>query len=552
MLKKLSIKNFAVIEDISIEFKEGMNILIGETGAGKSIIIDALSLLKGEKSMFDKIRLGQEKAYISGEFEITSKSLLNELRNEYDDLIEDSTLVVSRSLDVSNKSNAKVNYHSVPISILKRIMDRVIDIHSQHKNNVFFDETKQLGLIDDYIKTYKDEEFNRIYSSYKQDYINLVEERKKLLEIKKIKDSIDDIDYLTYQYEELTKANIQENEIEEVENELKTLESFEEFSSIMTQFDDAYNNASNSLYLAKKFLEKIKNEQFKQDIERFNSSYYEIEDAHEAIISRFKACAENLDRIDYLKARKSLFSSLKRKYGSSTKEILARYNEIKEQIDVLNDYEYNLERQNKIIEEKEKNAYKKAQELSSFRKNELSDLENKINIELHDLLLENAEFKIHIDECELNEDGIDKIAFMIKANVGGKFLNLKDSASLGETSRINLALKNVFNSLNPVETIIFDEIDTGISGRVAIATSKKIHSISKEGQSIVISHLPQVAAGGDHHFFVKKNVVNDETKTTIFELSNEEAIHEIAKIISNNSNVDSIRVVKELIKEVRN
>ncbi len=552
MLRKLSIKNFAVIEDISIDFKEGMNVLIGETGAGKSIIIDALSLLKGEKSMFDKIRIGQEKAYITGEFVITNEDLLNRLKSEYEELIDDSTLIVSRSLDITNKSIAKVNYHTVPLSVLKRIMDCIIDIHSQHKNNIFFDETKQLGLIDKYIKTQKESEYDNVYSSYKNKYFDLVEEKRKLNEIKKIKDNIDDIDYLTYQYEELSKANIKENEIEEVESELKTLESFEEFSSIMTQFNDAYSSASNNLYTAKKLLEKIKNEQFEEDIERFSSSYYEMEDAFEAINDRFNKCAQSLDRIDYLKTRKTLFSSLKRKYGSSTKEILERFNLIKEQIDILSDYEYNIERQMKVIEKKEKEAYDKAKILSDFRKNQLGDLESKINQELHDLLLENAEFMINIDECELNEEGSDKITFMIKANVGGRFLSLKDSASLGETSRLNLALKTVFNSINPVETIIFDEIDTGISGRVAIATSKKINSISRKEQSIVITHLPQVAVGGDHHYFVKKNIVEGETKTTINELTYDEAIKEIAKIIANNDNNEAIKVVKELIKEVKN
>ena len=552
MLRKLSIKNFAVIEDISIDFKEGMNVLIGETGAGKSIIIDALSLLKGEKSMFDKIRIGQEKAYITGEFVITNEDLLNRLKREYEELIEDSTLIVFRSLDITNKSIAKVNYHTVPLSVLKRIMDCIIDIHSQHKNNIFFDETKQLGLIDKYIRTQKESEYDSVYSSYKNKYFDLVEEKRKLNEIKKIKDNIDDIDYLTYQYEELSKANIKENEIEEVESELKTLESFEEFSSIMTQFNDAYSSASNNIYTAKKLLEKIKNEQFEVDIERFSSSYYEMEDAFEAINDRFNKCAQSLDRIDYLKTRKTLFSSLKRKYGSSTKEILERFNLIKEQIDILSDYEYNIERQMKVIEEKEKEAHDKAKILSDFRKNQLGDLESKINQELHDLLLENAEFMINIDECELNEEGSDKITFMIKANVGGRFLSLKDSASLGETSRLNLALKTVFNSINPVETIIFDEIDTGISGRVAIATSKKINSISRKEQSIVITHLPQVAVGGDHHYFVKKNIVEGETKTTINELKYDEAIKEIAKIIANNNNNEAIKVVKELIKEVKN
>ena len=231
-------------------------------------------------------------------------------------------------------------------------MDCIIDIHSQHKNNIFFDETKQLGLIDKYIKTQKEREYDNVYSSYKNKYFDLVEEKRKLNEIKKIKDNIDDIDYLTYQYEELSKANIKENEIEEVESELKTLESFEEFSSIMTQFNDAYSSSSNNLYTAKKLLEKIKNEQFEGDIERFSSSYYEMEDAFEAINDRFNKCAQSLDRIDYLKTRKTLFSSLKRKYGSSTKEILERFNLIKEQIDILSDYEYNIERQMKVIEEK--------------------------------------------------------------------------------------------------------------------------------------------------------------------------------------------------------
>ena len=429
-------------------------------------------------------------------------------------------------------------------------MEKIIDIHSQHKNNAYFDETKQISFIDLYLKN-TNSSFEKIMNEYISSYSEYKNEVNKLDEIKSFKNSIDDIDYLNYQYEELTKANIQENEIEEVEAELKTLESFEEFSSTIRQFDDMYNNASGDLFGAKKMISSIKNEQFSFEINRFIETYYELEDAHETIMTLFNKCAESLDRIDYLKSRKSLFNSLKRKYGNSTKEILDKYNSIKMQIDLLGDYEYNIAYQEKIIDEKRLDALSKAKELSELRKKASSSLESSVNEQIHDLLLENASFMININESQLKNTGCDDIIFMIQANKGGKYLPISQSASLGETSRINLAIKNVFNELNPVETIIFDEIDTGISGRVAIATAKKIRSISKVSQSIVISHLPQVVASGDNHFFVSKVVEDDQTKTRIKELNDNEVNLEIAKIITGNETKESLKIAESLIKEVK-
>jgi DNA repair protein RecN (Recombination protein N) len=552
MLRHLSIKNFAIIEDIVIDFKDGMNVLIGETGAGKSIIIDALSLLKGEKSLFDKIRNGETKALIEGEFEIQDQKLVSEINEEFDDIIEDNLLLVSRSLDISNKSVAKINYKTVPLSVLKRVMEKIIDIHSQHKNNAYFIDEKQITFIDEYLLKTRKDDFNLALNAYKNAYLAYLEEVKKLEKLKSWKESIDDIDYLQYQYDELTKANIQENEIEEVEAELKTLESFEEFSSLMKQFDDLYNNASGDLYSAKKVISNLKNEQFDAQVERFVQTYYEMEDVHEEIMSLFNKTAGNLDKLDYLKSRKSLFASLKRKYGSTTKEILDKYQEIKSQIDLLGDYEYNIASQEKLIKEKEAEASLKGDELRTLRKDASILLQNQVNEQIHDLLLENADFMISLEDKKLQEDGKDKITFMIKANAGGKYLPISESASLGETSRINLAIKNVFNHLNPVETIIFDEIDTGISGRVAIATGKKIHDISKESQALVISHLPQVASCGDHHFFVKKEVIDGETKSSIRELSLKEVTEEIAKLITGETTNESIKIAKSLIKEANN
>ncbi len=543
MLQHLIIKNFAIIQDLEIEFKEGMNVLLGETGAGKSIIIDAINLLKGEKSSFDKIRNGETKAFIEGTFIVSNKTK-NLINNQYEDLIEDdNTLIVSRSLDINNKSTCKVNMHSFPISSLRILMESVLDIHSQHKDNSYFDEEKQISLLDQYILKLKIKEIDKLlyvdkeniidqYKSSYKEYLSLIKEYKKLKEEKL---SLDDIEYLTYQVDELERANIQENELEEIEDELRDLESFEKIADIFTKFNDEYNYASSHLYEAKTALNKLNSDKYEEQKEKFIETYYELEDSYTELNNIFSSLSNDMSRLDYLKERKSLLNKLKRKYGSSTEEILTKFEEMKKTLSLQGDYEYNLSKIEENISLKEKELLLQCDLLSKLRFEGAKLLTKEVNNELKDIGLENAEFALNVSKKgDFDIDGNELITFILKANKGGKFLPLNKTASLGETSRINLALKNVFNKLDPVETIIFDEIDTGISGEIGNKVGIKVHDISKYSQALVISHLPAMVSNGDYHYFVSKDVKNDVTTSHIEEINGERLTQELAKMISGN------------------
>ncbi|MDD6302768.1 MAG: DNA repair protein RecN [Bacillales bacterium] len=551
MLNHLIIKNFAIIEDIEISFEKGMNAIMGETGAGKSIIIDALSLLEGEKSSFNKIRNGQEKAFIEGEFYIEDKDYCKKINDEYGELIsEDQIIIVSRTLDINGKSYARLNYHSVPLNVLKKIMGHIIDIHSQHKDNSYFDSKEQIKYLDAYIRKIDEEYFNNL-KIYQDLYHSYLSEVKTLEEMKNNHASFEDLDYLTYQYEELEKANIQENELEDIEDELKSLESFQELATYIQEFDSQYDEASGLLYNSKKILSNIKDDKFASLKEDFLDLYYKLDEVHEEIMSKFSNLESSLDHLEYLRSRRSTLLQLKRKYGKTTQDILDKFQEIKNQIDLITNFDFLINEQEKKIASIKEKAIEKARIIHLEREKFIPILEKEVNEQLRDLLLENADFKISLEETTLNKFGFNQIIFKLRANLGGKYLPLDQTASLGETSRLHLAIKNVFNKLSPVGTIIFDEIDTGISGRVAIATSMKIKQISQISQTIVISHLPQMAAISSHHYFVSKLVDNDVTKTQVYKLNGDQVVEKISSMITGeNESNESKKLAKNLIKQM--
>lgn len=534
MIQSLVIKNFAIIEDIEINFKDGMNILLGETGAGKSIIIDALGLLMGNRSDFDKIRNGQTKAFVEGAFYLENKQTINKI-NAISQLIEnDNLLLVSRTLE-NGKSICKINYHQVPQSILKTIMEDIIDIHSQHKDNSFFDEKIQIDYVDLFLKSdssLSKHQFAKLLLEYQEIYGKYRSEERKYQEMIDKKSSFDDVDYLNFQIQEIEKVNLKKNEIEEIEDQLSRLSSFQKVVSSFQNFKEYYKNASENLYLAKKELSSIHDDQFEKEIERFETLYYDIDDCYESLNNQFSSLLDAQNKIEYLNNRKLELAPLRRKYGRSTKEIFEYLENVKNTVDLIINYDDNLLKQENIVKNLHLECEKKAEILSKIRFEAKDLLERNMNSQLDSLGLVNAKFLVNIEKGNLNKKGNDQICFLLRANVGSKYLSLSQTASLGETSRINLAYKLVFNKLNPVGTIIFDEIDTGISSHIGVLVAKKIKELSKRSQVIVITHLPQMAAIGDVTYFVSKKVIDNSTKTFINELSSKQVVEEIAKMIS--------------------
>ena len=548
MIERLLIKNFAIIEDLEVNFNSGFVSLCGETGAGKSIIIDAISLLLGKRSSFDKIRLNKQKAFIEGIFSLSNDNIKQQIEEIIDDEIEDNTLILSRSLDINNKSIAKINSRTVSISTLKEVTSLLIDIHSQQHDNDYLQKHNQLSLLDNFIfKNYNDEEksvFDEYYSLYKE-YRNVL---SSIDELKQKQDLLGQEDFLLYQKNELEKANIQPHEMEDLEEEKNNLTSFSRQSERIIAFLNEYSNASSSLYNAKKQLSYVDQDEYNLLSEKFSDLYYQIEDLHQEIESKFEQSKDSLARLEQINDRLFFLHSLRKKYGYTTEDILNKYQEIISSLDDIKHYEEYLINYENKLNTITKECLNICNKITSIRKKYSEILSNEINNQLKDLYLENAEFKVDFASLDsFNDKGLDDITFLLKANAGLGFSPLDKSASLGETSRLNLALKTVFNKLNQKETIIFDEIDIGISGRVALAVAKKMKEISSTSQVIAISHLGQVSACADYQYLVKKDVKDNVTYSSISLLNEEERIIEISKMMTGEVSDTSIKLSKQLI-----
>lgn len=550
MIKRLCIKNFAIIEDIEVEFDSGMNVLIGETGAGKSIIIDAISLLMGGRSSYQKIRYGANKASIEGEF-FVSEQLKQAINEEYGDLIEDDELIVIKTLDSSNKSVIRINSRVMPQSQVKAIMASILDIHSQHLNDSFFDEKKQGEILLQYMNlssklTKSDKKSIEDYEICYQNYLTAVKELKTLKETP-LEET--DLDYLQFQISELNKVDPQDNEIEDLKEEQLTLNNIAKLSEKMKMCIECFEEAETPLYQVKKTLSSLNDDSFDKDIEAFNDAYFALNDSFEEIKNKFEHYQSQAHRIDEINERLYALSNLARKYGRN--DLKNKKNELEELILRVNSYQDDLLKKEKAVEKALNELSEASIPHDEVLKKYGDILSLEVNQQLSDLMLLNADFKVAFEKLDHpTKIGYYKILFMLRANLGGAYLPLKETASLGETSRLNLALKIVFNSVNPVETIIFDEVDTGVSGRVAISVSKKIHSISKYSQVLVITHLSQVAAISDHQYLVVKEDEDGVTKTRIKRLNENQFIDELAKMISGNNSEMATNLALSMIKEL--
>ena len=545
MLSKLVIKNFAIIEDLEVDFPSGFIALTGETGAGKSIIIDALSLLMGERSSFDKIRFNEQKAFIEGVFYIKNDKIKKQIESLIDDNV-DEELILSRTLDINGKSQAKINMHNVPLTVLKNVTSLILDIHSQQKDNNYLKEENQLNLLDSFSELLLSKDEKDIFNEFNKSYKDYLETKSKLQNLKNKQLDLGSIDYLKFQDEELNKVNIQENEMENLEQERNSLMNFSKQSEKIAEFLSIYEEVSSSLYKAKKTLSYIDDED--KLSEKFNDLYFQMDDIYQTINDKFESQKEQLIRLDEINERLFLLHSLRKKYGYTSQDIIARHQEIKQNIDDLINYEDNILKLENELNTKRINSTSIAKKISNIRKKYAENLQNEVNKQLKDLYLENDEFKVDITPIELNNRGIDKVIFLLKANVGQNFISLEKTASLGETSRLNLALKTVFNKINQMETIIFDEIDIGVSGRVGNAISLKMKEISLNSQVIAISHLVQVASKADYQYLVSKYIKNNKTYSVINLLTKEERIKEIAKMMFGEITEISLKSAEDLLK----
>ncbi len=536
MLSELSIKNFAIIDDISVNFNDGLTVLTGETGAGKSIIIDAVQLLTGARASTDFIRHGENKAEIIGLFSLKqNKELINKKAKVYDIDVSDGSIILERTIMNNSNSVCRINHKIVTLAVLREFGQLLLHIHSQFDHIQIMDSNTHISLLDLYGKN----NISLIKQQYDECYYQFMEVSKKYKALNENEQMLAQrLDMLEYQFKEIQQANLQQNEDKQLEEEREKLQNFEQ---LFTASHSAYNalygeqKALEWIDTARKALQNIKTDDpfVEKKSEELNNIYYTIEEISFDLSNFNNSLFYDGGRLNEIESRLNEINHLQRKYGKTVNDILNYKDKIELEI---NEIKHKEDHNEKLIlqMEKIKNEAKiYAKKLTKTRKNAAEKLNTEIKQELTALYLENTSFDVHFLETEqLQENGMDQITFMMSTNKGEPLKPLNKVASGGEISRIMLAIRKIFAKHEQTPTVIFDEIDTGVSGRVAQAIAEKMYQISMTTQVLCITHLPQVAAMSDHHFLISKSENNNRTTTQINTLRHHDKIEELAKMIT--------------------
>ena len=537
MITSLHIKNIGIIDEININLNEGLNVLTGETGAGKTLIIDALQIISGGRFSKEMIRRGENFSYVEMSLYLPNRNF------------EEDTVIVSREMNLKGKNLCKINGRMVTVSELKEFMKNIIDIHGQNENQSILDSSTHIDLLDGFA--------NEEILGIKNNYIKLYEEDVKIKRL--LNENYGDdkekqrkLDLLKYEVEEISSANLKVGEDEEIEEKRKLIISSEKIVNNLQEAElQISENVIENLNIAIRSMEKI--ESYKEDysilVGELKNAYYELQEAARDISGHREEIYFDEEEQKEIEERVDLIHSLKRKYGNTIEEILdykqKKIEEI-EQIENLDTYILELKKKQKKLETEMKIL---AEKMHSIREKYINILETQINKELEDLEMKNAKFSVKFlekENIEFNKNGIDKLEFMLQTNVGETAKPLVKIASGGEMSRIMLAIKNVLADVDKTPVLIFDEIDTGISGVAANSTGEKMKAISKNHQVICVTHQASIAAKGDYNYYICKEVKDNKTLTKIKLLTENEVIREIARISSGDITEASINNAKEL------
>ena len=550
MLRELRLNNLAIIKNLDLEFNEKFIAMTGETGAGKSIILNGISLLIGERSHTDMIRNGAESLFAEGIFELNEnqKKRLNELGFE----IEDDELIITRYFDRNAKSKITVNGSRMTLSRLKELMVNIIDLVGQHEHQFLLNSDYHLHLLDRFLDDKGKMLFKKIRENVNKikklnlQIGNIEEEKSKIAEKK---------DILEFQLNEINSLELKENEDNELEEEYKILfnagkisEKLEETSQFLKEGEFSILTA---LGRAKRNLEQLSDlsESYSELYEKIESVLYEVEEISYSV-DNFVGDVEIDDRkLEKIVERIDDINKLKLKYGSTITEILEFRDKIEKDLSLVNFENEELENLKNEKSELVSQYFQDSEKLGEIRAKIAENLQNTIDVQLDDLNMENAKFKVEITKTqEITAHGTDNAEFMIATNVGETFKPLAKIASGGEISRIMLALKTVFSAVDNISVLIFDEIDTGISGETVRRVAEKLRELSRNTQIICVTHSPQIAGKAQQQFFIKKEIENNFTETKVYELNTEERIREIARIISGDNITEaSINHAKEIM-----
>lgn len=536
MLLRLTIANLAILENVDIRFQKGFTVLMGGTGAGKSLIIDSLSLLLGQRASSELIRAGESKATIRGEFSSSSprlKALLGSLNVPFDSEV----LAIERTI---GKSKSAIKANDVPISLsdLSKIAPFLANISSQFDSVKLLNPENYLSMVDGYkanaiapyLGNYK--EALKRYRSKEEAYSALLKKKEKLESEK---------DFYAFQLNELKASSLQEGEQESIENEISLLRNYNLIYDLVQESSSlVHGDLLEKLYELNKNVKKLTSfqSQYEEESKRLDDAYYEVEDIFSSLKGKFSSLDYDPARLDELEQRDSDLSSLERKYRKTIPELIAYQKELESLLGKDSTFEEDLKKAKEEASSALKECFEKGRELSSSRKQVASLIEKNLKKSLSDLLLLDH-FQIQFapipeeeDPLLLTEEGLDRIDFLLETNVGEGMKPMEKIISGGESSRILLAFQTIFLQANQVGTAIFDEVDTGISGEASNAVAKKIYEISLSCQVLAITHAPQVASFSDHAILIQKRTSNGRTSTHLHELDLEEKIDAVAALIS--------------------
>ena len=549
MLSHIHISNLGIIEDLEIDFGKGLNIITGETGAGKTLIIGAIQMLCGSKVSKDIIRNGMDKAFAEALFYIEDNRLKEVLKNMgYDD----EEIVISRELSNSGRSVAKVNGRLVTISELKELGENLVDLHGQHDNQSLLNPKKHIDVIDNFA--------GKELFKLKNEYLDLYNKRKEILDsIKRLggdpEHRLRTIEFLKFQIDEIENAKLIINEDKELSEKRKILANAERLISNLSYSYEAISSENGIINCLEKVRNKLSeisalDKKYEDFVGIINEAYYQIEDVGGSLsgeIENVFVDEEELNRVD---ERLDLLSKLKKKYGGTIEEILNSYDNMKNEYSELCNSEELVNKLHSDLDSTDELLKNIAGQISSRRQNVADELEIKLANILKELEMPKSKFKINVIQGDkFFTNGMDEVEILFSSNLGEDVKPLSKVASGGEISRIMLALKNVLSNADIIPVMIFDEIDTGISGKAGFAVGEKMAEIAKSKQVICVTHLPSIAAKGDQNYYISKENADNKTITNVKQLNEEETIYEIARIISG-GNISKAALLHA--KELRN
>lgn len=542
MISTIQIKNIGIIDNLSINLENGFNVLTGETGAGKTLIIDSLGIICGNRFSKEMIRRGEEYSYVEASIYMPENPIA-----------VDGNIIVSREIYANGRNSCKINGRLVTVSELKEFMKQIIDIHGQNDNQTIMDKSSHIGYLDSFIgeKVLKIKaeyrnlfaKYNQIKTELKNNYGDEQEKQRKL-------------DLLKYQQNEIEEANLKQGEDETLEEQRKIMLNSEKIVENLEIADNTLTEqVIEGINTSIRALEKIEgiDENYSKKISELKNVYYDIQELSRDISEAKEDVYFDEQERNEMEERLDLIFALKRKYGNSIEEILKYKQKVEQEIyEIENVDEINnkLKKELSSVENKMKVL---ASQMNELRMQSAKELSKKINKELAELEMPNAKFNVKIEfnmQNEFNKNGLDTVEFVISTNIGEQEKTLIKIASGGEMSRIMLGIKSVLADVDKVPVLIFDEIDTGISGKAANAVSVKMKNIAKKHQILCVTHLATIAAKGDYNYYISKEVENEKTRTKVEKLNEERTIKEIARIASGEVNEISLEHAKQLRKAV--